>query len=75
MVGERLENPYDHPIIAASIHTNVLRYGNTEEGMEYRGALTEISSLSGNNLTDPVTFIKALNSCLKKSVCRVQYIL
>ena len=50
MAGEKLENPYDHPIIAASINSIALTYELAEEGSKYRDDLTEISSLTGNRI-------------------------
>ena len=50
MAGEKLDNPYDHPIIAASINSIALTYELAEENSEYREALTAQSALTGKTI-------------------------
>jgi len=47
--GEKLDNPYDHPVIKASINSVALTYELAEDP-QYREALTATSSLTGNRV-------------------------
>jgi len=49
MAGEKLEKPYDHPIIAASINSIALTYELAEDP-KYRDAMTAKSSLTGKTI-------------------------
>ena len=50
MAGEKLENPYDHPIIAASINSIALTYELAEEDSKYKDDLTATSALTGKKI-------------------------
>jgi len=49
MAGEKLGNPYDNPIIAASINSIALTYELAEDP-KYREAITTTSALSGKTI-------------------------
>lgn len=49
MAGEKLDNPYDHPIIKASINSIALTYELAEDE-KYREAMTAKSALTGKTV-------------------------
>jgi len=47
--GEKLDNPYDHPVIKASINSIALTYELAEDP-EYKAAMTATSSITGDEV-------------------------
>ncbi len=69
MAGEKIDNPYDHPIIAASINSIALTYELAEDS-KYRDDLTATSALSGKTINRFCHLHQSPEDLYKKLECR-----